>query len=520
MVTKSKISNNTAPGKKKKIVKKTSVKKKDKSQDKSILKIAFAASECVPFVKTGGLGDVVGSLPKAIANENCEVKVFLPLYGKINKELHNIIPLEEFNDIKIKIGEAEFSYSVFTSKLPDSDVNVYFIDCPQYYDREMPYTNDPDEDERFILFQVAVIETLQRLKWSPDIIHCNDWQTSLIPVYLKTNYKWDKLFENTKTLLSIHNIGYQGRFSKEAVGKAGLSYSDYYAESPYELDGTFCFLKAGIIFSDIITTVSPTYSEEIRTEEFGAGMEGVLDTRKDSLYGVLNGIDTNIWSPKNDKFIPANYSRKSFKNKIICKKELLSEAGIEYNEDIPTIGIISRFAGQKGFELMFPIAEELMRLPFQLIVLGSGEDKTEKFFEELAYLFPEKVNTYIGYNNKLAHYITAGCDMFLMPSLYEPCGLNQMFSLNYGTVPIVRKTGGLADTVKDYHEFDEKGNGFSFKDSTSYALYTTIERAINMYKDKKVWKKIMDAGMKEDFSWKHSAKEYMNLYRKAISITK
>ena len=518
MVTKNKISSNTTPKKIKKIVKKTSVKKIDKSKEKPLLKIAFAASECVPFVKTGGLGDVLGSLPKAIAKENCEVKVFLPLYGKIQKEIHDIIPLEEFRDIQINIGDREFSYNVFISKLPESDVDVYFIDCPQYYDREMPYTDDPDEDERFILFQVAVLETLQRLKWAPDIIHCNDWQTSLIPVYLKTNYKWDKLFENTRTLLSIHNIGYQGRFSKESVGKAGLSYEDYYPEGPYELDGTFCFLKAGIINSDIITTVSPTYSEEIRTKEFGAGMEGVLDTRKDSLFGVLNGIDTNIWSPKNDKFIPANYNRKTIKNKLKCKKELLSEAGIEYNEDIPTIGIISRFAGQKGFDLMFPITEELMRLPFQLIVLGSGEDKTENYFKELANLMPEKVNTYIGYNNRLSHYITAGCDMFLMPSLYEPCGLNQMYSLNYGTVPIVRKTGGLADTVKDYHEYDEKGNGFSFEDSTAYALYTTIERAINMYKDKKVWKTIMDRGMKEDFSWKQSAKEYLNLYKKAVKL--
>lgn len=518
MVKKNNPESNKTPKDITKKIKKTTVKKSVKKSSKPGLKIAFAASECVPFVKTGGLGDVIGSLPKAIADLGCEVKVFIPLYSKIKTDIHDIKPLEEFNDILIKIGDNEFSYNVFTGKLPESEVIVYFIDCPQYFDREMPYTNDPDEDERFILFQVAVIETLQRLKWSPDIIHCNDWQTSLIPVYLKTNYKWDKLFENTRTLLSIHNIGYQGRFPKEAVGKAGLSYSDYYPESPYELDGTFCFLKAGIIYADILTTVSPAYSEEIRTEEFGAGMEGILNTRKDSFSGVLNGIDTNIWSPKKDKFIPVNYDRKTIKNKISCKKELLSEAGIEYNEDIPAIGIISRFAEQKGFELIFPISEELMRLPIQLIVLGSGDSVTENFFERLALKYPEKVNAYIGYNNKLSHYITAGCDMFLMPSLYEPCGLNQMYSLNYGTVPIVRKTGGLADTVKDYHEYDEKGNGFSFEESTSYALYSTIERAVNMYKDKKIWKTIMDRGMKEDFSWKHSAKEYMNIYKKALAL--
>jgi starch synthase len=426
--------------------------------------------------------------------------------------------LDEYEDILVHIGDKSVFFNVWYGTLPDSEVEVYFIDCPVYFNREMPYTNDPDEDERFILFQIAVLETLQRLKWAPDVIHCNDWQTSLIPVYLKTNYKWDKLFENTSTLLSIHNIGYQGRFSKNCVYNAGLSYSEYYPGGPYELDNTFCFLKAGILYAEIITTVSPTYAKEIQTKEFGAGMDGVLSIRKDDLYGVLNGIDTSLWNPKSDKFISQHYSKKGIKNKIKCKKELLEEAEIEFNEDIPAIGIISRFAGQKGFDLMFPIAKELMDLPFQLLVLGSGEDRTEDFFKMLAANFPEKVNTYIGYNNRLAHWITAGCDMFLMPSKYEPCGLNQMYSLNYGTVPLVRKTGGLADTVKDYHEFNKKGNGFTFEDFNSYALYSTIERAVTMFKDKKVWKEIMMRGMKEDFSWKHSAKEYMNLYKKATRL--
>lgn len=486
----------------------------------SKLKIAFAASECFPYVKTGGLGDVAGSLPKAISNEGYEVKVFLPLYGGIKTELHKIDELEDFKDITVKIGDKDVSFNVRKSILPESEVEVYFIDCPRYYNREMPYTNDHDEDERFILFQIAVLETLQRLKWSPDVIHCNDWQTSLIPVYLKTNYKWDKLFENTATLLSIHNIGYQGRFSKESIINAGLSMSEYFPGGPYELNNSFCFLKAGILFSEIISTVSPTYAKEIQTKEFGAGMEGVLSVRKRDLYGVLNGIDTEIWSPKNDSFIPQKYSKKNMKDKAKNKKELLKEAKIEYDENVPVIGIISRFAGQKGFELLFPIINQLMNLSFQLVVLGSGDDETEKFFERLAEHFPDRVNAYIGYNNKLAHWITAGCDIFLMPSQYEPCGLNQMYSLNYGTVPIVRKTGGLADTVKDYHEFDEKGNGFSFKDYNPYALYYTIERALYMFKERKRWKEIMQRGMKEDFSWKNSAKEYAGLYSKALANLK
>lgn len=480
---------------------------------KKFLKIAFIASECFPLVKTGGLGDVVGSLPKSLARDGCDVKVFLPLYGGIKTELHKIEPVSEFGDITVKVGEKNISFNIQKSKLPESEVEVYFINCPVYFHREMPYTNDPDEDERFILFQIAVIETLQRLKFSPDVVHCNDWQTALIPVYLKTNYRWDKLFENTKTILTIHNIGYQGRFSRNALYNSGLSYSEFYPGGPLEFDGNFCFLKAGILYSEIISTVSPTYANEIQTKEFGAGMEGVLSVRKDNLFGVLNGIDTTLWNPKTDKFIPSNYSKKNIAGKKQCKMDLLKEAELTYDEDVPVIGIISRFASQKGFDLLSPVAEQLMKLPLQLLVLGSGETATEDFFKALAAHHPEKVNTYIGYNNKLAHFITAGSDMFLMPSHYEPCGLNQMYSLNYGTIPIVRKTGGLADTVKDYHEFDEKGNGFSFEESSPSALYSAIERAVFMFKEKKIWKQIMQRGMKEDFSWKHSADEYIKLYR-------
>ncbi|HRB00143.1 MAG TPA: glycogen/starch synthase [Ignavibacteria bacterium] len=506
------------------------------------MKICFAASECFPFVKTGGLGDVLGSLPKIIAAENSEitdkikndqkvktkgkkkivknkneVKIIIPLYKGIKTLKYNINFMEEYGDIPVMIGDKKVTFRIWTGKLPGSNVDVYFIDCPEYFHRELPYTDDPDEDERFILFQIAVIETLQRLKWAPDVIHCNDWQTGLIPVYLNTNYKWDKLFEKTAVLLSIHNIGYQGRFSERSVYNAGLSYNEYYNGGPYEIDNTFCFMKCGILFSEIVTTVSPTYAKEIQTPEFGAGLESVLQTRKDDLYGVLNGIDKKIWNPKTDKFIPFNYSPTEFSNKKSCKKELLFEAELEYNDNIPAIGIVSRFAGQKGLELIFPVINELMSLPIQLIILGSGDEGTEDFFEQLAYSFPDKVNAYIGYNNKLSHYITAGCDMFLMPSVYEPCGLNQMYSLNYGTVPIVRKTGGLADTVIDFHEDSKNGNGFTFEENSPSALYDTIVQALEVYNQKNIWKKIMQRGMKKDFSWDKSAKEYMSLYKKAVS---
>lgn len=478
------------------------------------MKICFTASECFPYVKTGGLGDVAGSLPKSLAGEDCEVRIFLPLYKGIKTLEHGIGSFDEIQNVPVRIGGKNVMFSVWSAILPGSEIKVYFIDCPDYFHREMPYTNDIDEDERFILFQIAVIETLQRLKWSPDIIHCNDWQTSLIPVYLKTIYKWDKLFENTKTLLSIHNIAYQGRFSRDSIFNSGLSYSEYYPGGPFELNGSFCFLKAGIIFSDLISTVSPAYSKEIQTAEFGCGLEGVLQTRSDDIYGVLNGIDDNIWNPGKDKMIPYNYTLKNIDNKLLCKKELLKEAELNFDENIPSIGIISRFAVQKGFELFYPIAEQLMKLNFQLLVLGSGENRTEDFFKGLKQSFPEKVNAYIGYNNKLAHMITAGCDIFLMPSKYEPCGLNQMYSLIYGTVPVVRKTGGLADTVADFHEYNEKGNGFSFEDFTPEVLLESIERALHIFKDSQTWKKIMKRGMKKDFTWKQSAKIYLDLYKK------
>ncbi len=468
-------------------------------------------------MKTGGLGDVAGSLPKALEQEGCEVKVFLPLYGGIKTLDHNLYRFDEITNVAVAVGTEFHSFDVWKGTLPDSEVEVYFIDCPHYFHRPNPYTNDIDEDERFIFFQIAILETLQRLKWAPDIMHCNDWQTSLLPVFLKTTYQWDKLFERTATLLSIHNIGYQGMFSKDAVAKAGLPMENYSPYMPFEHKGTFCFLKAGILYSEIVSAVSPTYAHEIQTSELGAGLEGVLQTRSGDIYGVLNGIDEKIWNPRFDSFIPYKYTTSLLRNKVKNKTALLKQAELLENNELALIGIISRFASQKGFELLAPVIGEIMALPVQFLVLGSGEEKTEDFFLQLKAAYPDRVNVYIGYNNKLAHLITAGSDMFLMPSHYEPCGLNQMYSLNYGTVPIVRKTGGLADTVKDYHEHNEKGNGFSFKDYTPQALYSTLVRALHMFKDKKVWKKLQLTGMKEDFSWKHSADLYIELYGKAIS---
>ncbi len=479
------------------------------------MKICFAISECVPYVKTGGLADVGGALPKALAKLGCQVKMVMPLYSSINILDHGLILATELQNIPVQIGDKLVAFDTWYGNLPDSDVEVYFIDCPHYYHRGHLYTQDWDEDERFILLQHAAIQIMQHYHWAPDVVHCNDWQTSLLPALLKLSYKWDHLFDDTATLLSIHNIGYPGRFSRDAVLRAGLPIDNYYPGGPFEFDDSFCFLKTGILFAEVINTVSETYAREIQTHEYGAGLDGVLASRKNDVYGILNGIDDEVWNPQTDAHLPQRYSAKNLENKIENKKALLDYAKLPFDETIPTIGMISRLAPQKGFDLLQPIIYELMNLPLQFVVLGSGENQHEDFLRWAAVTFPDKFSTYIGYNEELAHLITAGADLFLMPSRYEPCGLNQMFSLNYGTVPIVRKTGGLADTVKDYHEYYEKGNGFSFSDYTPYALYLTVRRALDIFQDKKTWTEIMKRGMQQDFSWKASAKRYIELYEKA-----
>ncbi len=480
-------------------------------------KICFAASECVPFAKTGGLADVCGSLPKALADDGCEVKLFMPLYKKIRLFDYGFEKVNSLSDVPVKLGNINVSFSVWKGKLPVSDVEVNLIDCPRYFHRETVYTGDHDEDERFILFQLAILETLQRFKWAPDIIHCNDWQTALIPVFLKTTYSWDKLFENSKTLLSIHNIGYQGAFSSASVGKANLSYSDYYQGGPLEFNGGFSFLKAGILHADVITTVSPTYAKEIQTSEYGAGLEGVLSARSNKLFGILNGIDTKTWDPAVDSYIRYNYNEDTLEFKLKNKVDLFKRIDRNFSPDILTIGIVSRLTTQKGFELLEPILPKLMESDIQFVLLGSGEDNYEKFFERVNYTFPEKFLTYIGYENELSHLITAGCDAMLMPSRYEPCGLNQMYALKYGTVPIVRKTGGLADTVLDNDEFSGTGNGFTFEIFSSEALLDAIGRAYELYKDKNEWDKVMRRGMREDFSWNRSAIKYIEIYSNLMS---
>lgn len=483
------------------------------------MKIAFVSTECVPYAKTGGLADVTGSLPVELQNLGCEVKVFIPKYFLIDEMKHELHYNWDIGEMPIRINGQIRSVHVHQSKLPGTNIEVNFIDCPHYFHRNRIYTNDPDEDERFILFSKGVIETLQRMQWAPDVINCNDWQTGLIPLLIKDNYSWDKLFDKTATVFTIHNIGYQGRFSKSALFSAEIRSDLFYPGGPVEFEGGVSFMKTGIVISDILNTVSNTYAHEILTPELGAGLQITLRQRTDDLYGILNGVDYRVWNPETDIHLPFKYSPGDLSGKIKNKKFLLERFRMPFDEKVPLIGIVSRMVLQKGFDIFADALGDLMKLNAQWIILGSGEDKYEHMFRMISQRLPHKAGVYLGYNNELSHLIEAGADMFLMPSRYEPCGLNQIYSLKYGTVPVVRKTGGLADTVHDWDELHhyglDTGTGFAFNDYTGFALFKSVQRAVNCFHIKDAWKKIQKNGMNKDYSWRNSAEKYMELYKMA-----
>ncbi|MFA3783501.1 glycogen synthase GlgA [Melioribacteraceae bacterium 4301-Me] len=496
------------------------------------MKVAYIASEVFPYAKTGGLGDVAGTLPKELAKLGNDVKVFMPKYNLFSEIDYGLHYQWKIGGILIPIADRIHSVHVQKAYLPESNgkknskVEIYFIDCPYYYYRYRVYTDDPDEDERFILFSKSVLEVIKRLNWSPDIIHCNDWHTGIIPLLIKDqpqsgefSYSNEKVFERTATIFTIHNIAYQGIFDKHTFEKAGINPKYFLNGGHGEYYGKVSFLKTGIMVSDIINTVSETYAKELLTPEYGSGMDPFLNLRKEDFYGVLNGVDYNIWNPETDKLIPYNYSKNDLSGKLKNKKYLLENLGLTFDENIPLIGIISRLVEQKGFDILNEVLDEIITLNAHWVILGSGKRKYEEMFAQLAQNHPKKFSAYIGYNDEFAHLIEAGADMILMPSVYEPCGLNQIYSLKYGTVPIVRKTGGLADTVLDWHEClsegKEIGTGYSFVNFSGSALLQSLKTAINDFHNKDLWRKIQLNGMEKDYSWQKSAEKYMELYKKA-----
>ncbi|MBI4825510.1 MAG: glycogen synthase GlgA [Nitrospirae bacterium] len=479
------------------------------------MKILIASPEAVPFVKTGGLADIAGTLVNEYKKMGLEPAVILPLYREIKKTSHamNIKPLKK--EIAVPVGGGIEKGMLWKGTTPEG-ADAYFIENEKYYDRDELYCTPagdyPDNASRFIFFSRGTLEALKALNLSPDIIHCNDWQTALIPVYLKKFYR--NGFPKTAALLTIHNLGFQGIFPKSDMPLTGLGW-EMFNMNELEFYGKINFLKAGIIFSDIITTVSRTYAQEILTPEHGFGLEGVLRERKDDLYGVINGIDLDYWEPSKDKFIPANYSSKDLSGKAICKRSLQAELGLPVNSS-PLIGLVSRLSSQKGLDLVTDAMGEIIRSGAQIAVLGKGDEFFQNALLECRKKYPGHLSVTIGFEEALGHKIYAGSDIFLMPSRYEPCGLGQLIALLYGSVPVVTKTGGLADTVSEYASSQGTGTGFLMNRCSSEELLKTLQKAMELYYDKKEWNKIVKNAMSQDFSWRQSTEKYVSLYKKAL----
>ncbi len=475
--------------------------------------IVFAASECVPFSKTGGLADVVGALPRALAALGHQVSVYLPRY----RQTKLTDPQTVVRSITIPFDDKYRFCSVVTAG-SSGGVKFYFVEYPPYFDREALYGSPagdyPDNAERFALFSRAVIEA-SKVLGVPQVFHCHDWQSALVPVMLRTLYAEDPAFRDVATVFTIHNMGYQGLFPPDTLPLLMLPW-ELLTISKMEFFGQVNFLKGALVLSDYVTTVSKKYSQEIQTTEYGFGLEGVLRHRAATVSGILNGVDYEEWSPQTDKFITAKYSPQDLTGKLKCKQDLLQAFGVpNVDAKVPVIGIVSRFAAQKGFDLIAQIMDRLAREEMIMIVLGSGDRTYEEMFQRLNKQFPNKIAIRVAYDNAIAHKIEAGADMFLMPSRYEPCGLNQIYSLKYGTVPIVRATGGLDDTIEPWDARTGKGTGFKFSDYTGEALLATVKQALLAYRDPSSWQTLMRNGMGRDFSWGASARDYGKVYERA-----
>jgi starch synthase len=475
------------------------------------MKILFVAPEGVPYSKTGGLADVMDGLPRALDQLGHEVVVLLPRYRGNNAKSTLV------SSVTIALDH-ELRFPAVREGAASGGVRHLFVDDPEFFDRPQLYgdTNGdyPDNAERFAEFSRAAIESMKRV-WLPDVVHCHDWQTALVPVLLRTQYGKDPAVRSLPVILTIHNLAYQGIFPSTVLRRIGLPDSLLTIDA-LEFYGNVNFLKGGLIFADYLTTVSRRYAKEIQTAEYGAGLEGVIRGRADRLVGILNGVDYGAWSPESDTLIAQNYSLHNLTGKAVCKKDLLASLGLAAeNLGRPLIGIVSRFVDQKGFDLLAEIAEEVMKEDLAIAALGTGASQYEALFQVLAQKYPARVGVKIGYDNDLAHKIEAGADLFLMPSRFEPCGLNQIYSLRYGTVPIVRATGGLDDTVQRFFPQTQQGTGFKFDSYDGRALLECIRTALRVFRDEKAWRALQVNGMSKDYSWKTSASAYVTLYEAA-----
>jgi starch synthase len=489
---------------------------------KTALRIVMIAAEAAPYVKVGGLGDVVGALPRALDKLGAKVTVIIPAYGNVAGRAQQVEPCRDIPGFDVAMGNSSEHAFIFQTLMPETGVTVYLIGSSRYFDRggvyDDPFTGEgyTDNMERYIFFMKASLELIFRLPGSFDIVHCHDSQTGLIPGLIKENHCCcSAKLAGARTVFTIHNLAYQGNCPRGALDLAGIPKHRFYPSSPFEFWEQVNFMKAGIVFADEVTTVSPSYAKEIQRPELGFGLEGVLRERSANLHGIINGIDYNEWNPETDPFIAVRFSMKKPSGKAVCKRDILNYFNLGRGRDlrrVPLIGIISRLVNQKGFDLIAEAIHEIAGMNLFMVILGTGQQYYDDLVRNIAEQYPEKIAARLAFDNPLAHKIEAGCDMFLMPSRYEPCGLNQLYSLRYGTIPIVHRTGGLADTVIPYDK--NGGTGFGFTEYSAGALTQSIRDALAIYSDQVEWKKLVRQAMKDDWSWESSAKRYMALYQK------
>lgn len=476
------------------------------------MKVLFAVSECGPFAKSGGLADVAGSLPKELKTLGTDVRVILPKYGTIAEEYKG--KMKKLKEFSVSVGWRNQYCGV--EELSHQGVTFYFIDNEYYFKREGLYGYF-DDGERFAFFSRAVLETIAQLNFFPDVLHCHDWHTAMIPYLLKTVYYRNKGYDHIRTVFTIHNLQFQGIFPKEVLGDLfGLEDPILHYRN-LEFYGNVNFIKGALIAADKITTVSPTYKDEIQTAVYGEKLDGLLKERKEDLVGILNGIDEDFYHPMDDPYIWQTYSVNDLINKAVNKRKIQKQFGLKQSSGTPLLVMISRLTRQKGLDLVKCVLREILQEDLQVIILGSGDDEFEEYFRQAARIYPEKLKVHTGFNEELAHKLYAAADLFLMPSLFEPCGLGQLIAMKYGAIPIVRETGGLNDTVKAWNEFSGQGNGFSFRNFNAHDMLYTIQRALSFYHDKKTWEKIVEQAMEMDYSWTQSAFSYNQLYAELIS---
>ncbi len=480
------------------------------------LKLCVLSAEIVPYAKTGGLADVVGALVPELKRLGHEARAFMPLYASVRASHPELQPVLGLQNVGITLASTEYSFSVRTSSFPGTGIPMYFIDCPAMFDRPGLYTADADEHRRFLLYTRAAIESCMRLKFIPDIFHCNDWHTALLPLLLKTIYASQAAFARTRSVLTIHNIGYQGIMP--AAGGADLGVGGEALLDPGDrAAGVINSLKTGIKFADVVTTVSPTYAREICTTELGMGMQQTLAARSNGVVGILSGVDYREWDPRRDRNLTVHFDAQDLAGKFTNKERLLASTRLRADARTPLISMVTRLIQQKGIDLLVEaLPPALEQRNFIFLILGSGDDRYAGFFTELARRYPARVVFRSGYDESMAHSIEAGSDMFLMPSRYEPCGQNQMYSLRYGTIPIVRRTGGLADSVRHYDPVTGEGTGCVFNDYDAAAVRWGIDTALDWFADPKGWHRLMQNAMAQDFSWERQTLRYEKIYRELV----